>query len=943
MADAIQFLEEALRGLPAQTNAPAAGPGPAPAMQRSQFEIARTERGQQEIPFAVRNRKDVPIDVHDSPGAWVKFQVARRRDPIDKMQFLEEQYGKGSVRLADDGSMLIKTPTATGVKEIPVDEEGLTWSDLATIGGHAPEIFGGIVGPILAKRAPMGTLGSLVRDVTASAVGAEAGGLAQDLAVSQAPASQLALERAKMLPLDIAAGGVMGGAATGLGRAISPFASAPSEQLLRMRQGVAELKDLVGESFPLTAGQATGSRLLLRTEASMEKLPGASGPFQSIDEAQASWFKKLQNRMLGLPADAGTAAREALPEAEQIGSAAIGRLAQAVDEQKGVVSGAQANAQRALSSEVMDQLAQATTAERQIFPQVVGDAVRKRVVGLKEEFDTRMDEVFTELDTMLGGKDRIFRLPKLAAAAQAELDQLPQAAGEVSGQFVPSNVVGKLRELVRAGDEYKSLSDLRKMRTEVRNDIKASEAIPGTQTHYLSRISDMITDAMDEAAGQTHGGALKTALDKANKSYREGIAPFKEQYIQPIFKNIDQPGFIADEDIVRNIRPSEYDSYKRVLGANSQEFTMLKRSIVDEMLKRSTDNGLVSGKAFIDQLQSLYENKTSIWKDIFGSKDPNLRRLSNLLDDAGAKLNPDSLRAALSEPGAISSPEIRTRIGQLLDEQAKLDKTYRSKILKDIGEGRLGENFGDTAQFVNRFMGTANPEEAKSVMGLLSDRPELQADIKRKMIQNIFFEAQQAASPREVATLGRGEAARMASEQKLHQIFGDDERKKVLTTVLGEDTYNNFRALADVLAGTQRSERAFAASGGIAAGTVVGNMIRDPLSYPGEWVKQKVASILITLPVVRAWARNTVMTPERIGTAARTVLGSREFLEAAATEFGQEQLPWVISQLSQSVNRFEQAGPKRATDTPGSAMEFINQMQRHQTNAPPAPRVLRTQ
>jgi hypothetical protein len=500
-----------------------------------------------------------------------------------------------------------------------------------------------------------------------------------------------------------------------------------------------------------------------------------------------------------------------------------------------------------------------------------------------------------------------------------------------------------LRELVRAGNEYKSLSDLRKMRTEVRNDIKASEAIPGTQTHYLSRISGMITDAMDEAAAQSPGGVLKTALDKANKEYREGIMPFKEKYVSRLFQDIDQSGFVAEEDIVRNITPSQYQSYKRVLGADSPEFGMLKRSIVDEMLKRSTNNGLVDGPAFLSQLKDLQVNKTSIFQEILGAKDANLQRLSELLSNTGAKLNPDSLRAALAQPGAIGKAETRTQISNLLQEQTKLDNLYRSKILKDIGEGRLADNFGDTAQFVSRFMSTASPSEAASVIGILSDRPELLADLKRKMIQNVFFEAQAAAMPREVATLGRGEAARMSSEKKLHEIFGDEQRKKVMTTLLGEDTYNNFKALADVLAGTQRSERAFATSGGMAAGNIVGHMVRDPLSYGPEWLKQKVASILITMPGCRSWVRGTSMTPERIGTLTRSVLASREFMEAAATEFGQNQLPWVMAQMDQSIKRSAQVGPKKSTGTAGTAMEFVNEMLSQKTNAPPPPRILRTQ
>lgn len=987
MPDANQFVEDLVRGLPAATNAPAAGPGPAPAMQRSQFEIAREERGQQEIPFAIRNRKDVPIDTSESPGAWVKFQVARRRDPIDKVQFLEEQFGKGMVRLADDGTPLIKVPTVNGAREIPVDEQGLTWSDLATIGGHGPEILGGIIGPILARKGPGGKatgVGGLARDVITSAVGAETGGLAQDIAVSQAPATELALQRAKMLPLDIGAGTVLGGAAMAVGKAISPFAQPASEQVTRMRQGLATLDDLVGEKFPLSVGQATGSPLLQRVEARMEKIPGATGRFQSIDEAQESWFKKLQNRMLGLPAEAGPTERTAmLSEEGQIGSAAIGRLAQAVDEQKGAISGAQANAQRAISNEVMDELAQASSVNREISPLVAGDAIRKRVIGLKEEFDTRMDQVFTDLDAMLGGKDRIFRLPNLAAAAKAKLDALPHSGGEVSST-VPASVRKPLEELTRAGDEYKSLSDLRRLRTNVRNDIKASEAIPGTDTHDLGEIVDMIGDALDEAASKTPTakdlgkaaaglagkgksatgqdirsysriaetlsgempfvpGQLKEAMDKATKEYREGITPFKEKYVARLFHNIEKPSFIAEEDIVKNIKVAEYESYKRVLGEGSPEFAQLKRSIMDQVLRDSTQNGLISGKAFNTQLDALWSSKPEIFKEVFGGNAANLRRLTIMLDDAGAKLNPDALQTALAEPGAISKPEIRSTIGKLLEEQTKLDRTYRSKILKDIGEGRLSDNFGDTAQFVNRFMSTASPSEAASVMSILSDRPELQADIKRKMIQNIFFEAQAAAKPREIATLGPGEASRMASERKLHEIFGDDQRKKVLQTLLGEDTYNNFRALADVLASTQRSERAFASSGGIAAGVFVGNMLRDPLSYASDWVKQKVASIIITMPLLRSWARGTTMTPERIGSLTRSVLASREFLEAAANEFGQDQLPMVITTLKQSVNRFEQAGPKKTEGQPQTAMEFINQMQRQNTNAPPPPRIMRTQ
>lgn len=924
--------------------------------------------------FEERNYRGLPIDTSEGAAGMTIVGAEWRDKPEQKVIYLEGVYGKGNVRLADDGTPLIKVVGKDNKpKEVPLSAKGLQFADVASFSAYIPETIGAILAMRSGRRLPfIGKTGEAAesgagarllgfgRDVTAEAVGQEAGGTAKDAGINlldegSADVGEIASERAGRIPTDMAVAAGMGTAGKLLGKVITPTGGARSAMEAEMQQARQYFKDAYGIDFPLTAGEKTGSSIIKRTEATMQRLPGSSGAFADIRAEKTDRLRRIMNRIMGLPEEVSTAERAAMSSEEQIGAKAVAAIRQQIDPVQRAVEISKNQVAKEANEKIMAELESATMADRQLYPEKVGESIRSKAIELRGQFQEESSKLYQDAYALPGGSDRVLAVPSLPNAARKLLDALPSRetitetpspitgsrgetitkttkGREVLKEFVPANVAGKLQALADLEGQKFSLQDLVAMRTDVANDIAQGEAIPGVQTHYLGKIRDTLTSTINEATDSLPDGNLKASWQKANQFYKENVGRFHEGPIARLFKDIESRGFVANEDIIRNIGSTEYEAFKKFLGPTSPEFTKLKRGIVDQLVQGATLPGeeLMSGKAFIKELSGFYKKNRAIADDIFGTTTPtsfihnvpqsrvvNLQRLGELLNNEDALIDPVKFRDI-----AKSGEPLGDAVARLAKDQEKLTKTYRSQIVKDIAEKRLGDSF-DSAEFVNRFYSQSSPEELKSVISQLQDNPLTLEDLRRKVVEKTLYDAQRAIKDTDPSGLGRGELFRPSGSKQMDKVFGNDLQRERLQIMLGNRTYNDLVNLSQLLRAGEVTEAAFASAGGLSAGMQVANMLRGGVfSYAADWAKQKVAAMALTAPVFRQWLGNTKEEPfwgfgkYKIGMSrsdqvamTRAFIASTPFVEAVDREFSSEQgTEEFIGALQRSLNTYEKYG-----------------------------------
>lgn len=928
--------------------------------------------------FEERNYRGVPIDMTEGLPATTRLGVEWRDRPEAKISYLEDTYGRGNVRQASDGILLIKIVGADNKpKEIPVSQKGPNIQDAPRAAAYIPETLAAMLAMRAGRSIPfVGSLGAseeaglaargagFLRDVTTEAVGQEAGGAAKDLSVGES-VQDAARERLGRIPLDAAIGAGLGVAGKVAGRAITPFSGEKAVMEQDLSAARKYFQDQYGIDFPLTAGERTGSSLLKRTESVMTKLPGSSAEFADIRTEKTDRLRRIMNRIAGLPEEASVAERAAIPSDEQVGANAIAAIRAKVEPTQRAIETAKSDLGQAANARIMAELEAAMgSADRQLYPEKVGQSIRAKAFALREQFQQESSQLYQDAYSLPGGSDRTLTAPSLPKNAKELLDAMPSKATtteeisydaygspvaktregrEVLKEFVPANVAGKLQSLSTLKGEQFSLKDLVAMRTEVANDIAQGEAIPGVQTHYLTKVRDTLTTAIEEAADSMPDGNLKQAWQAANKNYADNVGKFHEGPVARMFKDIESRGFVADEDIIRGMGPTEYGAFKKFLGETSPEFTQVKRALVDELVQSATLPGetLIDGKAFVRELSNFYKKNRSIADNLFGPSSSgvggnrgfNLQKLGEVLSDPDAFIDPAKFREVVAAGG----PDVARNVLKLAQEQEKLTQAYRSQIVKDIGENKLGDSF-DSSEFVNRFYKNASPDELRSVISQLQDNPEALEDLRRKVIEKVFYDAQRGIKDTDPSRLGRGELFRPTGSKEMDKVFGSEVNRERMQIALGNKTYGDMVELGKLLRAGEVTEQAFAGAGGLSAGMQVAKMLKGGvLSYAEDWVKQKFAAVALTTPGFRQWVGNTALTREDQAKLTRAFILSTPFVSSLDREFTTERgTEEFVDALNRSVGLYEKYGGKASgpTETPAQKEQRMRKLLMAQPTEP---------
>lgn len=866
------------------------------------------------IPFAIRNQIDpnVPVDTETGTGWQVKYNVAQREDPKDKISYLEGIYGKGNARFADNGNPIVRINEGGKAKDLLINENHFTFSDLAGLAAHWKEMLGAGVGITAGRSLPfVGKIGTAAesgmvaktagatRDAVAAAVGQEVGGVGNEMANSDnfnSESIQKHLNVAR-LATDSAINLGFGAGAAALSRVLKPFTGKPGP----VETDVADATDYFKrnpkyeESYPRTVGEITGSPIAKRIEAVAGTSPGGSGEMAKVQASKVSTINRIINKMMGLEPGLSVEERAALsPNSEAVGEKAIAELKDAASPVQQAIKASRnqviADADETIRKEI-EQAVGINASKRQFYPGEVGKEIRTSAIAKRDAFKASSSAEYEALKNLPGGEGRVIVPPNIARDAADALENLPgktvvteepvigsngqplvdqfgravepraTVSREILSDFTTADVVSKLKSLQGIQGEPMSLNDLVRMRTAVRNKIAEGESIPGVKTHDYGEVEKILTKAIEEGTATIPDGQLRAAWQAANDNYAKGVGIFKEWPIARLFKEPEHgASFIPDDKIVSNISENAYDSFKRLFGESSPEFTRVKQAIVGDMMNGAAHPGdtLINGKLFFDQLSSLHKNNRKIFDEIFGQDTGSrLYKISDLLNvfeqkgiatpkaDVLAKVDSEQLKAALR-----SGEPLDIAFKRLTKTQENLDALYKSKLLNDSVEGNL-DNF-NAEEFVNRFYDKASPKEIDLVMSKLT--PESQDALRQKTLERIFFEAQGKVGATDRASIGRADF-RNPNSKALDAVVGNQDNKEKLLKILGPGIYSDLEMLGKLIRGQEVADQTFKGAGALGAGMRVAKLLHgDVEGYGISWVQEKLASKILNSSGLRNYA-----------------------------------------------------------------------------------------
>lgn len=873
----------------------------------------------------------VPLDTDTGVSPWERLMLSFRRDRNNQVAYLQKKYGPENIRLSERGDLIVRvlSEDTKKPKDIFVDEPGLSAKDLIDVAGVVPEIASAII----AMRAGRGSallknlkgLPGAMRDVVTSGVGAETAGFVKDVGANIADTGQpdiakTAKERGAMLAGDIGVGAALYPAGKLFQYMESPLHGARGPVQFDLLAAQKNLESKSGVRVPLTVGESTGSPFFSRSEVFVEKQPGGSVPFVEFRRKQEDALRRLQAYIMG---------KEPVPD-EELGKRLMAKFTPPVTAAESAVAGAQSTVRAEAENEIAGILSKLTGPERQLYRTQAGKDLREAIVSQRDAAKAEADALFGKVKSLPGGEGTIFEADGLQNRFADILKKLPspesvtevptgvlgpsgepilrtETGKEVLREFVPPNVLARLKSVVDLKDAKFSLSDLQQMRREVYDDIARGEGVPGLGTHYLNDIGKAITAVMEEGIAKLPTSELKTALLAANKHYKEKVVPFNRIGLTELFRDAYDAGNISDSQVLGRIFSGErathnYQLVKEVLGEKSPQFIKAKRAIADQLLESSKVPGeeTLDAKAFIKTLASFREAHPDIAEDLFGKDIGRLITQSKFINYSvlGDKVPEEELAKLLADKTAT-----RAAFADLLQKQGKLDAVYRNSILKMISEGEL-KNV-NPSELVGRFLNSekVSPAQIKDLMASVFSDARLTEDVQAKMVESIFRGAARSATPSDINRLLSGDPTRLVSGTGIFKQLESPAVREKVEAVLGADRFKDLLDYLRIEAARELKETSFKSAGGISAGAQIASITkRGPLQYLDSALKNWVVAKTLTNDRLRGWLTRV---PAKDPASVSLLFASTPFVQAVAREYGSgDAADSVMSSIKHSVDRW---------------------------------------
>jgi hypothetical protein len=191
-----------------------------------------------------------------------------------------------------------------------------------------------------------------------------------------------------MVPIDIGMGAGLALFGKAAGKVITPFGDKPGPIQFDADQARKYFFDKYGIDIPLTPGESTGNQFLLRAEAMLKKLPGASKTYRDIRQQQDEAFTKVQDIELGRAPGAP------LPSSQEVGEKAIGALGAKVDPLVAAQQQAREAATTTASDTIRNIVGGLTKPAPELYKSKVGEQIRTKVTAMRDAFEQEASDLY---------------------------------------------------------------------------------------------------------------------------------------------------------------------------------------------------------------------------------------------------------------------------------------------------------------------------------------------------------------------------------------------------------------------------------------------------------------------------------------------------------------------------------------------------------------------
>lgn len=842
-------------------------------------------------------RDGVFLDIKTGAPASVRGRLGLDENQLNQFKLLTRLYGLGNVDLSDQGRFILRNQPAKGggVEDIVVDPAGFEGGDVAQMAGQALPMVAGAIGAKLglkgAEKIGAGPLGKVAAGVTGMALAQESTGAAQDMAVrlfrgDDVNIPEIAKQRTKQAAADEVLGFAFAGGSKATSKAIEGIAG-----LFQIPVGTTPIREAAkglqagsGVKFPLSPGQETESKLLLRLEAMTGERMGSAAAMDRIRSAQRTAEDELRRVFLGLPrsmTDDEIAA--VLPRADITGQKALGRLGTEALKLEGNVAKARAVVNETGTAEA--QSVAGVNLGSPINATEVGRQARARVVGDFDAFKSAMSERYTEFLNRPEIRARTIPGSQLSSAVRRlESELIPAAQRGAVKQpleaFVPGKVRSFLEELKGLRGARVSINDLKQIRTSIDNAIAEGVAIPGTDVAQLTAmrksVDSTITSAlegMDKLPSAYKGSAPLTVWKKLNEDWAKGMERFNRTGVREMLVKEGETGAIGNTKLAERIVGNSpdaldyYNGYKEFFGAASPEFQAMQANARQRVLMGSVDDatGFIDGQSLRNRLADM---RPEVAQELFGANQQELHRIGEALSKAQGKLDTEELMRLGSSRTLTAS-----KIGELVNAERARAVAFNNKLIKAAAKGTLDAEKIKPSEFV-RYATEMDPDDAAKVMGILSDRPVLVQDIRQIAVENIWAKVQAGEVGRE-----------RVSAKLLEEVMGSPVQQRTWRVILGNDTVDSMNKLITVTGPREFGARAFKTAGAIGAGMEAPKLfLKGEVGALPEIASRFLLGFLYSGPLKRSVTN--LLTHNDRSRFLNGVIASEPFVKALAERFG---------------------------------------------------------
>lgn len=917
-----------------------------------------------DLRFQQENAIDgVPLDASTGESAWVRAQLAARRDRSNQIKVLQAAHPGAMIREATDGDLIVRVPDGdTGqMKDLKVNERGLSMKDFLDLAPIVPQVaMGMLVSRGLTSIPWLGKLGGIagwLRNTGGAIAGGEATGAAQDVTANLIDRGKSTWEDNKDI-LQSRFKSAAGDTAASLLLAPAELLFHAPPYLVNLNRGAVHeeanlaQKALSERGFPeitKSLGEATGNPIAGRVESYLEQMPGASGTFSDLKGKQEGQIRELQT-MLMTGVDPKTTP-PLIPGAstdEALGQQAMDALrAKSVPIAQGVESAAK-DLGTTSAKDIQQTVANAVGYAPELESTKIGDLIRSQVQALRDKSDSEVSPLYDKLREEFGGREKNIPTGDLSKDAQKILDELPTSVTKKEGVgydaygspvisettssqplsgFVPneSRLMTKLKDMVALKGQKMSWSELQQMRTEVYDMMQKGEALPDIGVHYLSQIGKSLTKAIEDHANSLPASdPFKAALTAANDAYKTKMLPFDLKGVSEIFRKPTESSFIDNAALANRLTNGRssignYLTLRDTMGAQSPEFQRVNRFIADTVLEDSKYPGsqTFDAKRLISNLSTFQREAREVSGSVFG---PNLEKLINqakaLKISEGDKLDSGDLMKLL-QSGDVSNSKVMA----MIRAQKSKDALYQNGIMKAVSEGDFSSEMIKPTDFVNRFLDDAQPSEVRQVFGLLHGDPQLVQDIRQKSVEKFLRDVGRAPKAGDLNDLITQSGTYITDTRKAFAKLREGNFRDNMETVLGPQTFKDLMDYLKVIAPIGEKEAAFKGAGMLGNNMQIGEMLRGGhLTYLEKAAKYFIdANVVVSAPL-RKWLS---MVPENMPKTqlALSLLTNPILLKNAIAEFGSDGAKAFTLQAVDSIKKTE--AQQNSTPNKINAVDFL--------------------